>query len=463
VSFVDVLRGRVDPETWRNGLVFVGALDAAGLADDYWTPASQQFGRKMAGVEIHANVAATIFSAQFLRDAPLAAVIVAICALAAVLALAAANLNIPGALLAATAVVAGFVGASVWSVQNWGLLLPVTSPVLAGAFPFVGVLAFRVMLEQRKARGLQHALASVIPPSVAREIARDPDRVKLGGERRTVSVLFADLKGFTSFSETVEPEILSRVMTEFLEAMTQVVFRNGGTVDKFIGDAVMALWNAPLDDPEHARHACDAALEMHAALAELSDRWEREGLPRQQMRIGINTGPASVGNMGTPQRFAYTALGDTINLGARLEPLNGLYGSATCISRATLDASGGYERYLMRFLDLVEVKGKRKPVPIYELVGQLADEVLAARYLPILTPYRKAIALYQERSFAAAARLFGLAMRASPDAIDLPSQLHAERCAAFMHSPPETDWDGVYRRPTLSPTSASADRTLKAA
>lgn len=447
LSFVDVLRGRVDPEAWRNGLVLVGALGATGLADDYWTPTSQQSGRKMAGVEIHANVAATIFSAQFLHDAPAAADVAVILVVAVLIALLVANLGTLGGVSAPAVVLAAFIGASWWLVQTWGLILPVASPVLAGGFSFAGVLAYRVALEQRKSRGLQTALASVIPPSVARDIARNPDRVRLGGERRTITVLFADLKGFTSFSESVEPEILSRVITEFLEAMTQVVFRNGGTVDKFIGDAVMALWNAPLDDPEHARHACDAALEMHDALAELGERWEREGLPRQYMRIGINTGPASVGNMGTPRRFAYTALGDTINLGARLEPLNGLYGTATCISRTTLDACGGYDRYLVRFLDLVQVKGKRDPVPIYELIGHLNDDVLERRYLPILRPYREAIALYQKRAFDAAGRLFLIAQNAGGEFVDEPSRVYARRCAEYVQSPPKGEWDGVFRRP----------------
>jgi len=445
VSFVDVLRGRIDPDVWRNGLVFVGALGATGLADDYWTPVSPQGGRKMAGVEIHANVAATIFSAQFLRDAPIATQIALIFGLAALVAVLVANLGVLGAVTAALILMAAFIGAELWAVHALGLLLPVTSPVIAGIVPLVGMLAYRVTLEQRRARGLLAALASVIPPTVAREIARDPDRVRLGGERRIITVLFADLKGFTSFSESVEPEILNRVITEFLEAMTQVIFRHGGTVDKFIGDAVMALWNAPLDDPEHARNACEAALEMQSTLSVLSDRWQSDALPRQAMRIGINTGPASVGNMGTRQRFAYTALGDTINLAARLEPLNGLYGTSVCISRTTLDASGGYERFLMRFLDLVEVKGKRDPVPIYELVGRLDDEGLAERYLPILGPYRQAVPLYQAQEFEAAGRLFLIALNASQEGIDQPSRLYVERCAEYVQSPPAPDWDGVFR------------------
>src|SRR5207237_5278636 len=180
-----------------------------------------------------------------------------------------------------------------------GCQMALANPIFAGVLSFVGVTAYRVGVEQRQARALQVALASVIPPSVAHEIGRNPQRVRMGGEKRTISVLFTDLKGFTTFSESVEPEVLSRVITEYLDAMTAVVFELGGTVDKFVGDAVMAFWNAPLDDPDHARHACQAALEMQAELARLSDAWQARGLARQQMRIGINTGAASVGNMGS--------------------------------------------------------------------------------------------------------------------------------------------------------------------
>jgi adenylate cyclase len=369
VSFVDVLRGRIDPGVWRSGMVFVGALGAVGLADDFWTPTSQQ-GSKMAGVEIHANVAATLFSAEFLRAAPLGMQIALIVLLGLTITAVAANLGMLGTVISAVLVLVGYVVMNLWALYALGLDLPLAVPLLAGLAPFVGILAYRLGTEQHQARALQTALASVIPPSVAREIARDPDRVRMGGERRTITVLFTDLRAFTAFSETVLPDVLTRVITEYLDAMTHVVFRHGGTVDKFIGDAVMALWNAPLDDPEHARHACQAALEMQSALAVLSDAWEAEGLPRQTMRIGINTGSASVGNMGTSQRFAYSALGDTVNLGARLEPLNKEYGTSICMSQATLEASGGADHFATRFLGRVEVRGKREPVAVYELIGQ---------------------------------------------------------------------------------------------
>lgn len=442
LSFVDVLNGRADPSVWRDDIVYVGLLDATGFADDYWTPVSDA-GRKMAGVEIHANLAATLLSTQFLREAPLGLQVGIIFLLTALITVAAANFGILRASLFAIAALGLYVAGNLAALDQ-GTQLPLVNPIVAAILAFMSITAYRVLVEQRQARALQGALASVIPPTVAHEIARDPERVKMGGERRTISVLFTDLKGFTTFSESVSPELLSRVITEYLDAMTAVIFAHGGTVDKFIGDAVMAFWNAPLDVPDHASRACAAALEMQATLARLGDKWEAEGLPRQYMRIGINTGPVSVGNMGTTQRFAYTALGDTVNLGARLEPLNNEYGTWICLSQATLDAAGGRESLLVRFLDLVAVKGKNEPAPVYELIGRADDIVLKQRYDPVLTPYHQAMVLYQARQFEAAAALFEQALDALGPEPDGPSAVYVERCKELVQAPPEPTWDGVY-------------------
>jgi adenylate cyclase len=447
VSFVDVLRGQADPSTWRDGIAFIGLIGAAGFADDYWTPVSDQ-GHKMAGVELHANVAATLLSTQFLREAPLALDAAGILLIAVLVALITANLGPVTAAASAAGVLAAWLVGNLVILDQTGLQVSLATPILAGALTFAGGTAYRVGIEQRQSRALQAALASVIPPSVAQEISRNPDRVRLGGERRTISVLFTDLKGFTSFSETVEPEVLSRLMTEYLDAMTSIVFQYGGTVDKFVGDAVMAFWNAPLDDPDHAWHACQAAIDMQAEIGRLSDRWEAEGLARQQMRIGINTGPASVGNMGSTRRFAYTALGDTVNLAARLEPLNNEYGTRICISQATFDAAqaegGGGAALLVRHLDLVTVKGKQSAVPVLELLGRAADAALVARYTPVLEAFNRAMVLYHAQQFEAAAELFGDAARAGGDEVDLPSLMYIERCRDLSLQPPGADWDRVY-------------------
>jgi adenylate cyclase len=445
VSFVDVLRGQADPATWRDGIAFIGLIGAAGFADDYWTPVSDQ-GHKMAGVEIHANVAATLLSTQFLREPPLPVDLAFILLLAIVVALVTANLGPITATASTVGVLALWVLGNLVVLDQAGDQVALATPILAGALTFVGGTAYRVGIEQRQARALQAALASVIPPSVAHEIGRNPRRVRLGGERRTISVVFTDLKGFTSFSETVDPEVLGHIMTDYLDEMTGAVFQFGGTVDKFVGDAVMAFWNAPLDDPDHAWHACQAAIAMQASLSRLSDKWESEGLPRQQMRIGIHTGPASVGNMGSTRRFAYTALGDTVNLAARLEPLNNEYGTRICISQTTFDAAQGGvgKALLVRHLDLVTVKGKQSAVPVLELLGYADDAALVARYAPVLEAFNHAMVLYHAQQFAAAAELFGDAARAGGDEVDLPSLMYIERCRELSAAPPGADWDRVY-------------------
>jgi adenylate cyclase len=440
LSFSDVLSGHADPTTWRDGIVFVGLLGAAGFADDYWTPVSD-LGHKMAGVEIHANVAATVASTQFLRDAPLIVQLALIAGLAILVGMLAANINVLAACLGSLGLMAAYLLANLVVLDQTGEQLALGTPLLSAALAFVGAVAYRVVVEQRQSRALQSALASVIPPRVALEIARNPQRVRLGGERRVLSVLFTDLKDFTGFSETLEPQVLSRVITEYLDAMTAVVFRLGGTLDKFVGDAVMAFWNAPLDDEEHAWHACQAALEMQAELIRLSERWQADGLPRQSMRIGIHTGPASVGNMGSTRRFAYTALGDTVNLASRLESLNNEYGTSICISQQTLDAVGTGHPLLVRHLDLVVVKGKRQPVPVLELVGIGDNPALA----PTLELYERAMRLYDAQHFIAAAEIFSRAAHADGNGVvDPPSALYAARCRELAESPPGPNWDRVY-------------------
>jgi adenylate cyclase len=238
--------------------------------------------------------------------------------------------------------------------------------------------------------------------------------------------------------------VLSHVITEYLDAMTAVVFEFEGTLDKFIGDAVMAFWNAPVDDPDHAKHACQAAVRMQQELARLSDRWQAAGLARQRMRIGINTGPASVGNMGSSKRFAYTALGDAVNLAARLEPLNNEYGTSICISQSTLDALQEHDLFLVRHLDLVAVKGKRQAVPVFELIGPNSDAVLVSRFDPVLDLYNRAMVLYHAQQFDTAAKLFAEAARVRGDGPDPPSLVYVDRCRELSLEPPGEGWDRVY-------------------
>jgi adenylate cyclase len=439
ISYVDVLNGTFPVEAVRDKIVFIGTT-AAAYADDYQVPTSH--GTKMDGVEIHAHAAATILgpgaTGNFLEEMQPSdsTILVFASAILAGLALFAFN-PLVGAAVAILETLT-YLGAAVYLFDYQQYVVDFVHPATAVALTTLSALVYRVIFEQRGQRALARAFATYVPPAVAAEIARNPDQVKLGGERRAVSVLFTDLKGFTSFSESVEPEVLSRVITQYLNAMTKVVFDSQGTVDKYIGDAVMAFWNAPQDQPDHARRACLTALEMQRTLARLSDDWQQEGLPRQYMRIGVNTGLVSVGNMGSALRMSYTALGDSVNLGARLEPLNNEYGTSICISEFTLAAAGA--GLCARYLDLVAVKGKAKPVAVYELIG--LDEEVPDTKRQVVGCFLQGIELYRARRFAEATEQFKQALKMDPN--DGPSTVYLHRCRDLAGNPPPADWDGVY-------------------
>lgn len=435
ISYLDVLQGSFPAEMVKDRIVFIGTT-AAAYADDYWAPTAQ--GAKMDGVEIHAHTTATILRSAFLEEMPKAATAVLVVLLALLMGLALFALNPLWGAAGAFIVAALYLFATSMFFEAGGLILNVIYPILSMGVAFSAVILYRVLFEQRQQRALQAAFAQYVPPAVALEIARNPDAVKLGGDRRVITVLFTDLKGFTTFSEAVEPEILSQVIGEYLNTMTHVVFEHEGTVDKYIGDAVMAFWNAPQTQADHARRACLAALQMQRELAKLGEQWQARGLPRQYMRIGINTGPVSVGNMGSSLRLSYTAIGDSVNLGARLEPLNNEYGTWICLSEYTLAVAG--EGLYTRYLDLVAVKGKAKPVAVFELVGLEQDLTESQRQL--FERYLAGIDLYRARRFGEAAQRFQDAL--DVDAKDGPSAVYLQRCLDLAENPPADEWDGVY-------------------
>jgi adenylate cyclase len=251
-------------------------------------------------------------------------------------------------------------------------------------------------------------------------------------------VMFADLRGFTSFSESLDPETLVHLLNEYLNIMSDIVFKYDGTIDKYMGDAIMAFWGAPQHQPDHAALACRTALEMVAALEELNARWMALGRPQLAMGIGINTGVMKVGNMGSSSRFDYTVLGDAVNLASRLEGLNKEYGTTLIVSKATLDRTGG--AFHDRFLDLVAVKGKREPVEVYEILE--TERLPGTPVGPAVRAYVEGIELYRARDWLGAAAKFQEALRLNPD--DGPSTVYLQRCEELLRDPPPVDWDGVY-------------------
>jgi adenylate cyclase len=271
---------------------------------------------------------------------------------------------------------------------------------------------------------------------------KDPEKLKLGGEKKDLTVLFSDIRGFTSISEHMTPERLVKFLNEYLTKMTDMVFKYDGLLDKYMGDAIMAIWGAPLDQSDHPLRACYTALEMVEELHLLQHKWATEGMPRLNIGIGINAGPMVVGNMGSERRFDYTVMGDSVNLGSRLEGLNKLYGTNIIISEMTYERVR--EEILGRELDLVRVKGKDQPVKIYELLSRRAKTLPEQKALA--EEFQAALGEYRNRNWETARKIFQSILERYPE--DGPGRLYVERCQTLEKTPPPEDWDGVYTMTT---------------
>jgi adenylate cyclase len=248
--------------------------------------------------------------------------------------------------------------------------------------------------------------------------------------------MFTDIRDFTTIAEGLEPEVLVDLLNAFLGEMTEVIFAHDGMLDKYVGDAIMAVWGAPLPQADHAARACRAALEMVGRLHLLNQQWEKRGWPVLKIGVGLNTGSMVVGNMGSARRLSYTVIGDNVNLGSRLEGLNKMYGSRIIASEATIVAAAG--TVVARELDLVRVKGKRLPVRIFEIVG-LGEE--RAAWATVLERFATGIAAYRQRRWEDAIAAFRSVLEVQAD--DGPARLYLERCREMLVSPPDVQWDGV--------------------
>jgi adenylate cyclase len=294
--------------------------------------------------------------------------------------------------------------------------------------PFADVQS--VMGELEQAKTALRAMGRYVPLGLVRRLYRDRREPELGGELREVSLLFTDIAGFTTASERLSPDRLALALGRYFEALTQAIHANGGTVDKYIGDAVMAIWNAPEPSRDHAARACAAALACHEASLALERESAREGLPPFRTRLGLHRAEVMVGHFGAPDRISYTALGDGVNLASRIEGLNKVYRTAILASESIRESAG--DAFSFRLVDKVAVKGRRGGVRVYELLGG------AGAAPPHVVAYERAFLAYLDRRFEDALS----ELRGHPD--DPPGRVLATRCRAFLESPPPSDWDGVF-------------------
>lgn len=367
VSFADILSGQTPPEALRDKIVIVG-VTSVDLHDAQMTPFS--LGREMAGIEIHANALDTILNRRYFHEVGNTGVGLSIFALCLLISLSFSFFKkIWTALAASLFFWLIYLGIALFFFEQ-GIIYNLVHPTLAFVSSLIAILIFNYLAESREKNYLRKSFQLYLEPGVIEEIIQDPASLKLGGQKKVMTVLFSDIRGFTTMSEKIDPEIMVSLLNEYFTVMTEIILHSGGVLDKFIGDAIMAFWGAPREAPDHAYLACGVALKMMDRLAVLKSDWARRGLPEFNIGVGINSGEMVVGNMGSSTRFSYTVIGDNVNLAARLEGLNKEYGTSIIVSQFTRDKV--IDKFDCRYLDKVNVKGKEIPVEIYKLAGPKA-------------------------------------------------------------------------------------------
>ncbi|OFW34560.1 MAG: hypothetical protein A3J28_09465 [Acidobacteria bacterium RIFCSPLOWO2_12_FULL_60_22] len=435
-SFADVADGLTPQGTFRDKIVFVGAT-AIGIGDMRPTPFMKQ---GYPGVEIHANVMDNLLHDKFLlrgfSEEMTDLVVLLVCGL--VMGLLFVLVRPVVSTVVYGIALLGLVAFVYHAFAAQGRWLSLVLPAVTLSVNYLGVTSYRVLFEEKEKRKVRGAFGQYVAPGFIHQLLKDPGRLKLGGEEVDLTVMFSDIRGFTSISEKLTPTELTELLNEYLNAMTEIIFQNQGTLDKYIGDAVMAFWGRPfLDLHDHAACACRAALAMGDQLRELNRGWADRGRPPMRIGIGLNTGPMMVGNMGSTRRFNYTVMGDHVNLGSRLEGLNKDYGTQIILSEFTYEYVEG--KFLTRELDLIRVKGKQKPVAIYELLAPASEQ---SRFQELLTEFQQGLAAYKAGNWNAAYEIFQTIAAKHPS--DGPTKLFLARCQDFMQKAPAGKWDGVY-------------------
>ena len=361
-AFIQHSEGKATPEldqTFRDAYVFIG-MDAPGLLDLRPTPLAEQF----PGVEFHANVLDNLLHNNFVWKVPLWITLL-ISALGVLIVSSGCILvsQLRFQLLLLFCAYVGLIGGAVWLAAD-AVWMPLLAPLIGMLAATIGSIGFEYKLEGRQHRFIKNAFQFYVSPAVIDQIVRDPTSLSLGGDRRELTIYFSDLAGFTSISEKIDAKSLVPLLNTYLTAMTDIILGSGGTLDKYEGDAIIAFWNAPLNLPDHATRAVRAALDCQAKLAEMRDSLQQEFGVTLFQRVGLNTGPVSVGNFGSRERFNYTVIGDAANLASRLEGTNKVFGSSILIAQSTYEAlQGGIKA---RCIGSLRVVGRKEPVRVYE-------------------------------------------------------------------------------------------------
>jgi adenylate cyclase len=418
-----------------SGKAVLTGLTAVGTHDIGVIPLSKEYAR----VGTYHNTVNTIYNEEYIRQASPALNILFMLIVALTMGFVIQRLNARMSILTIIAffiVLNGFVSLVFALTNIWIEQLGVSLSML---IPSVTIAAIKFLNEENQKRFIKNAFSHYLAPGVIDEIIKNPESLELGGEDREITIFFSDVAGFSTISEKLTPPELVKRLNEYLSEMTDIILSYGGTVDKYEGDAIMAFYGAPHHMDDHAVKACLASIDMKRRLRELQEEWTARGEEPLSARMGMNTGIAVVGNMGSSTRMDYTAMGDSVNLASRLEGVNKHYSTHAMISESTYSKAKDYLE--VRKLDRIRVVGKSEPVTIYELLGK--KESLPDRMYEMLEIYDQGLEYFTNREWKKARSVFKKALKVIPD--DGPSMTYVDRCGEFMKKPPSKSWDGVYK------------------
>lgn len=434
IPVIRVLNGELTEEekqALRGGLAVVGSV-ATGAFDHYPSP----FDRQSPGVEVHTNVMDNLLQGDYLKflSWPVT-VLVILGAIWGVIALAGLPPWLGGLCV--------FGGLALLGILDYILFLKtyrleLVAPSFSGVAAFMVLSVQRIIAEQRAKQQIQGMFGQYVSPEVVGILVKDPSKIKLGGDKREMSAFFLDIAHFTSISEKMSPEALVQFLNKYLSALTEVIHRNNGVVDKYIGDCIMAFWNAPLDEPNHRALACLSAVECIEVLNKLNSELDPGLSEKPDIRIGLNSGPMVVGNTGSEKKKAYTVLGDEVNLASRLEGANKYFGSSIMASESVYKEAADVVE--ARELGKVRVVGKEVPILVYELLAR--KDRLPEDRKNALTFYNEGIKLFKAKKFKEAKSKFEAGLKVLPD--DKPARFYVKTCEEHLLKPPSADWDGVF-------------------
>ena len=432
----DESKWQISKDMFRGKIVLIGLI-TVGTYDIKSTPLSPQ----CPGVEIQATAIENLIHGDQVRELGpvsigLATLLVSWFASVGVVSPRQWWLKIIAGLLAIGLV---FGVATALFVKHNIVWLPLAAPLLGGTLTMIGAFAWSYLGEDQQRRRLLKALSSVVSPTIAEELASDPSKLVVGGTRKEMTVMFTDIAGFTDLSETMPPEKLAPMLNYYLEEMSSIVLSQSGTLDKYIGDAIMSFWNAPLPQEDHAARACRAALRMVQREGEIQDDLRKLGTENMVIytRLGINSGPMAVGFTGSSHLINYTVLGDAVNLGSRLEGANKMYGTRVMVSETA--RAMVKDQFVLRQLDMLRVKGKLRPMAVYELIAEGSPSEAQAK---LIERYERGLREYQLQHWDAAEKILLEILVEFPQ--DGPSKAILKRIAHFRDEAPPEDWDGVY-------------------